>query len=129
MQHSNLNILANNLNNMKNPKRIGTSIGKVVGLSPLTVSIAGGTVLLTEGEELTVSERLKDKTYACSLKISGGTLSGTLNGESVSITNVSLNNTAEITIKPDIQIGDELVVIPMENEQSWIAIDRIGGNL
>ena len=63
MQHSNLNMLANNLNQMKNPKHVGPSVGTVVKVSPLTVSIAGGSILLKEGDELYVSERLKNKKY------------------------------------------------------------------
>lgn len=128
MQNSNLNMLANNLKQMRNPKHIGASIGTVVKVSPLTVSIAGGSILLTEGEELHVSERLKDKKYDCTIKIEDGSITGTLNGDSVTISDVAMNQDAEITIKPDIKKGDYIFVVPMNGEQMWVAVDRVGGS-
>lgn len=56
MQNSNLNALAQKLNEMKNPKLIGISVGKVTKKDPLTISIADGHVLLTKGEDLEVCE-------------------------------------------------------------------------
>lgn len=128
MQNSNLNMLANNLKQMRNPKHIGASIGIVVKVSPLTVSIAGGSILLTEGEELHVSERLKDKKYDGTIKIEDGSITGTLNGDSVTISDVAMNQDAEITIKPNIKKGDYIFVVPMNGEQMWVAVDRVGGS-
>lgn len=128
MQNSNLNMLANNLKQMRNPKHIGASIGIVVKVSPLTVSIAGGSILLTEGEELHVSERLKDKKYDGTIKIEDGSITGTLNGDSVTISDVAMNQDAEITIKPEIKKGDYIFVVPMNGEQMWVAVDRVGGS-
>lgn len=110
MQHSNLNILASNLNKMKNPKYIGASVGAVVSASPITVSIAGGSILLKEGEELYISDRLKDKTLDCVIKITGES-----------------DKTGKITIKPELKKGDFVFVVPMEGEQMWVAVDRVGG--
>ncbi len=58
MQNSNMNALAKKLNSMQNPIVIGPSIGKVIKKSPLTISIAGGKVTLTKGEELEICEGL-----------------------------------------------------------------------
>ena len=127
MQHSNLNMLANNLNQMRNQKHVGPSIGAIVKVNPLTVSIAGGSILLKEGDELYVSERLKDKKYDCTIKITDGSFSGKMNGSSVTISEVTMNQNAEITIKPDLKKGEYVFVVPMDGEQMWIAVDRVGG--
>ena len=127
MQHSNLNMLANNLNQMKNPKHVGPSVGTVVKVSPLTVSIAGGSILLKDGDELYVSERLKNKKYDCVIKITNGSITGKMNGNSVTISEVTMNQNAEITIKPDLKKGDFVFVVPMDGEQLWVAVDRLGG--
>jgi len=110
MQQSNLNMLASNLKEMKNPKHIGASIGAVVSISPVTVSIAGGGILLKEGEELHVSDRLKDITLDCVIEIEG-----------------EETKEGKITLKPDLKKGDYVFVVPMEGEQMWVAVDRVGG--
>lgn len=152
MGRSNVNALAAKLNKMKNIPHIGPCIGKVVKADPLTVSIADGVVQLVEGEELFVCESLKKRT--CDAAISGGklkgdisisnysetvegdvsigsvsgSLSGTLEGGAsgkVEISGISQSGATKITIDPKVKAGDEILVIPMEGEQAWIAVDRI----
>lgn len=152
MGRSNVNALAAKLNKMKNIPHIGPCIGKVVKADPLTVSIADGVVQLVEGEELFVCESLKKRT--CDAAISGGklkgdisisnysetvegdvsigsvsgSLSGTLEGDAsgkVEISGISQSGATKITIDPKAKAGDEILVIPMEGEQAWIAVDRI----
>lgn len=152
MGRSNVNALAAKLNKMKNIPHIGPCIGKVVKADPLTVSIADGVVQLVEGEELFVCESLKKRT--CDAAISGGklkgdisisnysetvegdvsigsvsgSLSGTLEGDAsgkVEISGISQSGATKITIDPKVKAGDEILVIPMEGEQAWIAVDRI----
>lgn len=127
MQNSNLNQLAKNLNDMKNPSYVGASVGKVIKLNPTTISIAGGLISLVEGEELYISDRLKDKKYSANVKISGATITGTMNGSSITITNATMNDSAEITIKPELQLNDLVFVVPLQGEQTWVAVDRVGG--
>lgn len=85
---SNLNALASKLNEMKNPQRIGVCVGEVTQVEDgkITVSIAGGSVRLSQGEELTLTETVKNKSP---------------------------------------QKGDKVLVIPSENEQKWVAVDKI----
>lgn len=109
MQNSNLNMLANRLKQMKNPSHVGPSIGIVVSVSPVTVSIAGGSILLKEGDELFVSDRLKDKEFDCVIKIEG-----------------QADQEGKIVIKPDLQIDEMVFVVPMDGEQIWVAVDRVG---
>lgn len=152
MGRSNVNALAAKLNKMKNIPHIGPCIGKVVKADPLTVSIADGVVQLVEGEELFVCESLKKRT--CDAAISGGklkgdisisnysetvegdvsigsvsgSLSGTLEGGAsgkVEISGISQSGATKITIDPKVKAGDEILVIPMEGEQAWIAVGRI----
>lgn len=151
MGRSNVNALAAKLNKMKNIPHIGPCIGKVVKADPLTVSIADGVVQLVEGEELFVCESLKKRT--CDAAISGGklkgdisisnysetvegdvsigsvsgSLSGTLEGGAsgkVEISGISQSGATKITIDPKVKAGDEVLVIPMEGEQAWIAVEQ-----
>ena len=110
MQHSNLNMLANNLKELKNPSHVGPSIGVVVKVNPVTVSIAGGNILLKEGEELHIGEHLKEKEYDCIIKIEG-----------------EADQEGKIAIKPNLKKDDYVFVVPMEGEQLWVAVDRVGG--
>ena len=127
MQHSNLNMLANNLNQMKNPTHVGPSVGKVVKTNPITINIAGGDIVLKEGEELYIGEHLKDKKYECTIKIENGSFTGKMNGDSVTISEVAMNQKAEITIKPKLKKDELVFVVPLEGEQTWVAVDRVGG--
>lgn len=126
MRNSNMHELANKLNQMKNPIHIGPSIAKVVKLEPFTVSIADGLILLTEGEELIVSDQLKNKKYKCKIKADDVTISGMQGEDSITITDISINQDAEITIKPEIKVNDLILVVPLEGEQYWVAV---GGRL
>lgn len=57
-----------------------------------------------------------------------GSLSGTLEGGAsgkVEISGISQSGATKITIDPKVKAGDEILVIPMEGEQAWIAVDRI----
>ena len=108
MQNSNTNELAKQLKAMRNPKLIGPSIGKVTKAKPLTVSIADGLILLTEGEDLSVCEKLKKKKYAAKFTWEDETKEG------------------HITIDPEIKKDDMVLVVPAADEQSWVAVDRIG---
>lgn len=159
MAKSKVNELASKLNSMKNPLFIGVSIAEVVKLKPFSVSLAGGNIILTEGEELFVCESLKKRTHKASIKggnikgelsisnysedVSGqvtyatsdgtlsGTLAGSLNGSAegkATITDIEQSTTGgTITIDPEIKKGELVLVIPTADEQTWIAVDRIGG--
>ena len=134
MQNSNTNELAKQLKAMRNPKLIGTSIGKVTKANPLTVSIADGLVVLTEGEDLSVCEKLKKKKYTAKFTWENGSLTANISGETASHEAVTGSVTGqtkgteegEITIDPEIKKGDMILVVPSADEQSWIAVDRIG---
>lgn len=110
MQNSNLTALAAELNKMKNPKLIGTSIGEVTKADPLTISIAEGLITLTEGEDLSVCEKLKKTEYEVKYTWESG----------------DLPSSGKITIDPKVKKGDMVLVIPAADEQSWVAVDRIG---
>lgn len=65
MQKSNVTELAKLLKGMENPKTLGISIGKVTKIppdDPLTITIADGLIALTDGEELTQTETVKNAT-------------------------------------------------------------------
>ncbi len=133
MQGSNKNRLAGLLNSMKNPELIGPSIGKVTKAKPLTLSIADGKIILTEGEELEVCEKLKKMKYSAEWTWTGGSLTASITGttsDDKSVTGSVTGQTSgtekgNITIDPKIKAGDMILVIPGADEQSWIAVDRI----
>ena len=133
MQNSNMNALAKKLNSMQNPIIIGPSIGKVTKKSPLTISIAGGKITLTEGEELEVCERLKKVRYDAKFTWEGGSLTANIEGETEDHKSVTGSVTGatkgteegKITIDPKIKVGDKLLLIPAADEQTWVAVDRI----
>ena len=135
MGSSKLNELAVKLNSMKNPSRIGVSIGKVVKTKPLSISIADGAAILVEGEELYVCDSLKEQTYDSSeWEWSGGTLEASVTGstspEGESVTGSVTGATSgkekgSIKVDPHITKGDMILVVPMVDEQIWIAVDRI----
>ena len=135
MQNSNTTALAEMLKGMKNPKLIGISIGEVIKTSPLTVSIASGLIVLTEGEDLNVCEKLKKKKYDAKFTWEGGSLTANITGETAdsheAVTGSVTGETkgteeGKITIDPKIKKGDKVLVVPTVDEQSWIAVDRIG---
>lgn len=132
MGNSKINELASKLNEMKNPSKIGTSIGEVVATEPFTVSIAGGAILLTEGEELRVAEKLKKTKYDATLEWTSGNMAGSatiadVGSGALAVTGSSGKSVGKITIDPKVKKGDNILVVPTDSEQTWIAVDRIGG--
>lgn len=133
MQRSNVNRLANKLNEFKNPLHVGISVGEVVKKTPLKVAIAGGSIKLTEGEELLVCESLKEHKVNAKWKWTGGSLTAAITGETNQGDTVtgsvsgatSGTEEGKITIDPKVKVGDKLLLVPMVDEQTWIAVDRI----
>ena len=135
MANSNIYELANKLNAMKNPSLIGISIGEVINTDPFSVAIAGGQIILVEGEELYVAERLKKKAYAVEFEWTEGNVTANVtwktSPDSEGVAGSATGTTSgkekgTVKIDPAVEKGDMVFVVPTADEQTWIAIDRIG---
>lgn len=104
---------------------IGACVGKIVAVSPLRVSILNGQAIL-QGDQLYITGSLLNKEYA--IDISGGSVLGNVAPSGNLITfNMEDGNA---TLKFGLKQGDEVLLIPAENEQVFFIVDivkKVGG--
>lgn len=122
-------------------------IGVVVSLSPLTVSIENGQVILTQNDQLIISEWFQkrwdiDKTMALSvdvLSLLGATSSSiataihSYTGTSCSVIGVvdKLNqaitkiNAELFALKLDLKLKDKIILLPSDVADKYFVIDKV----
>lgn len=120
--------LASMFKERNNKSLIGPCVGKVVSVDPLKVSILNGDVVL-EGDQLYMPSGLLEKEFKCDIKASGdiGEITGVAgNLKSLDIT----KDTGLIKLHFELKEGNDLLLIPTENEQTFFIIDivkKVGG--
>ena len=134
--------LANRIKNNENPSDLKPCIiGKVVKLEPITVQIECERILLTEGDELIVSEWFTfrkniDKTSALSNvpnKLTTALSSGACTAPGCTISTVLSNICTEIKninaelkqLKLDLQLNDLVLIGSLEETDKYILIDKV----
>lgn len=141
-----LDQLAENLNGMQNPSLIGVQIGEVVALNPITVRMCDGLVEITEGEEAVVCEKLKARDYVVDIEgditisqvdgaltqavtgtcSDGGSVSGSLTGSTGGSIGGHFTGTGlSEHVYSNLSVGDSVLCVPQEKEQSWIIVDKV----
>lgn len=88
-----------------NKKTLGAVIGKVTSVSPLTVSICNGSIVLSGS-----------KIHTCSSLISR-----TLNVDY----NFNSSGSGTITIKNVLKSGDNVLCLPADGGQSFFIVDKV----
>ncbi|MCB2309053.1 DUF2577 domain-containing protein [Clostridium estertheticum] len=121
---------ASKIHSKTNISRIGNSLGIVLSLTPLKISISGGAVILNDlncymcnnlVESLTNNATLELKAYTvnASANVSGG---GNISSLSVSDKN---DYDAVITFKDILKIGDKVLVISDIDGQKFFIVDKV----
>lgn len=146
-QKSFTTLLAENFNNCKNPPNYKEAIiAAVVTLEPLSVHIDSEKNLLTEGENLLISEWFRfrcniDKTTALSAGVPENLDSGKAITETHSYTPnnpcnmpsaisylasaITKINTELLQLKCNLKKGDYVAICPTEISEKYIVIDKV----
>jgi len=141
-------VLKTELNRRNNPTDMkSVHIGKVISLSPLTVSIYEGKVVLTENVDLYISEWFRfrcdiDKTNALSSDVPTNvnnaknvTETHSANGSPCNMPSaitylanaITSINTELLQLKCDLQVGDFVTIGSLEQLDRFILLDKVLG--
>lgn len=142
--------LAKSLKERDNPTDLKPSlIGVVKQLEPVIVSVYEGAVLLTEGDNLLVSEWFRfrcniDKTSALSSDVPASLENARAVKETHSYTGTPCNmpdaigfladaitsiNTELLALKCDLQLGDKVVLTSLEQTDVYLLVDKVLENV
>lgn len=106
---------------------IGACVGKVVGVDPLKISILDGNIVLQENQ-LYITEGLLKKEYKFEL-IAGdnvGNIAITSKPANPLISiNINDKDKTKLTLHFELKVGDEVLLIPTENEQVFFIVDKV----
>lgn len=106
---------------------IGPCVGKVVGIVPLQISILDGNVVLQENQ-LYITEELLKKEYKFELTagddIGDIAITSKPSNPLISI-NISDKDKTKLTLHFELKVGDEVLLIPTENEQVFFIVDKV----
>ena len=116
--------LAQEFHKRDNKYFIGVSIGVVKSLTPLKISICDGKIILEDKDTARVCVSLIEKERQASLEILGGEIKSNIGVKKEGIADIK-NERAKITFKEILQVGDEVLCIPLEGEQEWIIVDKV----
>lgn len=111
----------------RNIQKIGNVIGKIVSISPLKISIENGSILLGK-EELYITKSLKESNIKNFIlqNFTGTTNSVNDGGDNATDHSHELDSLeGEIKFTDTLSLGDNVLLIPTENEQKWFIIDII----
>jgi len=141
-----INILKNELKSRNNPLDLKpVYVGKVIGLSPVEVEIFDGKVILTEGDDLFISEQFRlrceiDKTTALSSDVPNLLESAKQITETHSYTGspcdmptaidklsqaIEKVNTELLQLKCDLKIGDFVAIASLEQLDRYLLTDKV----
>ncbi|WMM23666.1 DUF2577 family protein [Tissierella sp. MB52-C2] len=111
----------------ENKINIGPCVGKVVGVEPLKVSILDGQVILQEGH-LYICQSLAKREYKLELNADGdiGDIAITSKPSNPLIAfNINEKEKTKLTLYFELKQGDEVLIIPAENQQVFFIVDKI----
>ncbi|MSU03209.1 DUF2577 family protein [Tissierella pigra] len=119
--------LAQMFKERENKINIGPCVGKIVGVKPLKVSILDGQVILQEGH-LYICQSLAKREYKLELNADGdiGDIAITSKPSNPLISfNISEKEKTKLTLYFELKQGDEVLIIPAENQQVFFIVDKI----
>lgn len=119
--------LAQMFKERENKINIGPCVGKIVGVKPLKVSILDGQVILQEGH-LYICQGLAKREYKLELNADGdiGDIAITSKPSNPLISiNINHKEKTKLTLYFELKQGDEVLIIPAENQQVFFIVDKI----
>lgn len=117
--------LAKMIKDRDNKNYIGPCIGKVISINPLKISILDGNIVLRK-QQLYITQSLLEKEYRFILDANDGeiTITSEPSNPLLSI-KISDNNKTKLTLFFELNVEDEVLLIPSENESVYFIVDKI----
>lgn len=104
---------------------VGATVGHVVGLSPLSISILGGEIIIqSDVHEIYINKEFDDyveKEYRLDRVKNTTTIQGTLQ---------DVDSEGDVEVKNELEEGDVVLVLPDNRQQTFFIlnkIERVGG--
>lgn len=119
--------LAQMFKDRDNKSNIGPCIGKVVSEGPLKISILDGQVILQDSQ-LYVCQGLLAKEYKLELEAGddiGDIAITSKPSNPLILININDKDKTKLTLHFELKQGDEVLIIPAENEQVFFIVDKI----
>jgi sporulation protein YlmC with PRC-barrel domain len=122
--------LAKEFKNRNNPAKIGTVLGNVLSLEPLKIGILNNQIILDKSNSYIGSILINDYQRKANMKISAYDVSVNAtdsNGDSLNQINFSEKNdyNVEIAYKDILQIGDQVLIMASDDNQTFYILDKV----